>query len=295
MKTFKSKNMAKSIYIFAFLAVLIVLTIDPAFARAGGGSGGGAGLLTIILLPFLIIYSLIISGLVRRKNKEAKELAAKIEQYDPSWNMEKVNKIVEDTFYRVQDAWMQRNQDLAREYMSDSLYKQHKIQTDMMLKEHKENILLNIKLDNIKIVEIVDLKEDSRDFFWAYINGSMIDYIADDRSGAFISGDKSKTSFQELWKFVRDPRGKWVLDRIDQHILGDLKKFKSLTEGYDVELDGGYMVCEKCGGFYKLQEGERPGDFDTCQCGGHLTYHQKVVFQEDMGNQLRKAYKSHNM
>jgi hypothetical protein len=34
-----------------------------------------------------------------------------------------------------------------------------------------------------------------------------------------------------------------------------------------------YLVCEKCGGYYELKEGESPQDFeDTCPCGGNLLY-----------------------
>lgn len=35
---------------------------------------------------------------------------------------------------------------------------------------------------------------------------------------------------------------------------------------------GGYLVCEKCGGYYELEEGESPEDFDLCNCGGRLKY-----------------------
>ena len=38
----------------------------------------------------------------------------------------------------------------------------------------------------------------------------------------------------------------------------------------------GYVYCEKCGGYYKLQEGESPADFDTCQCGGNLKYADSI-------------------
>jgi len=31
-----------------------------------------------------------------------------------------------------------------------------------------------------------------------------------------------------------------------------------------------YIVCESCGGEYKLQEGESLEDFDACECGGKL-------------------------
>ena len=34
----------------------------------------------------------------------------------------------------------------------------------------------------------------------------------------------------------------------------------------------GYLVCEKCGGYYKLKEGERIEDFKGCQCGGKFKY-----------------------
>ena len=35
----------------------------------------------------------------------------------------------------------------------------------------------------------------------------------------------------------------------------------------------GYLVCEKCGGYYELKPGEKPEDFsDKCECGGKLSY-----------------------
>ncbi|MFU2192266.1 hypothetical protein [Methanobacterium sp. MZD130B] len=35
----------------------------------------------------------------------------------------------------------------------------------------------------------------------------------------------------------------------------------------------GYLVCNECGGYYQLQEGEKPTDFsDECECGGKLYY-----------------------
>lgn len=43
---------------------------------------------------------------------------------------------------------------------------------------------------------------------------------------------------------------------------------KYLQPNYD-----GCMVCRKCGGYYNLQPGELPDDFDVCQCGGELEYH----------------------
>jgi Rad3-related DNA helicase len=38
----------------------------------------------------------------------------------------------------------------------------------------------------------------------------------------------------------------------------------------------GFLVCEKCGGYYKLQSGESPDDFEECQCGGRLKYYKYI-------------------
>jgi len=36
--------------------------------------------------------------------------------------------------------------------------------------------------------------------------------------------------------------------------------------------DYGYLECEECGGYYELELGESPEDFEKCQCGGNLRY-----------------------
>jgi hypothetical protein len=39
----------------------------------------------------------------------------------------------------------------------------------------------------------------------------------------------------------------------------------------------GYLICEECSGYYKLQESESPEDFDlTCKCGGDLKFHKSA-------------------
>lgn len=45
-----------------------------------------------------------------------------------------------------------------------------------------------------------------------------------------------------------------------------------------------YLVCEKCGGYYKLQKGESPEDFiSKCPCGGELIYVQYMDSGEKPG------------
>ena len=37
-----------------------------------------------------------------------------------------------------------------------------------------------------------------------------------------------------------------------------------------------YIVCDKCGGYYELQEGENPEDFESCECGGQLEFTENI-------------------
>lgn len=39
----------------------------------------------------------------------------------------------------------------------------------------------------------------------------------------------------------------------------------------------GYLICDRCDGYYELRDGERPEDFDRCQCGGKLEYAEEFT------------------
>lgn len=42
------------------------------------------------------------------------------------------------------------------------------------------------------------------------------------------------------------------------------------------EQNNTYIVCEKCGGFYELKNGESLEDFESCECGGKLKAVKKI-------------------
>ena len=41
---------------------------------------------------------------------------------------------------------------------------------------------------------------------------------------------------------------------------------------YEIKKDYGFLICNKCGNYYQLQEGESSDDFESCHCGGRLIY-----------------------
>lgn len=226
-----------SILLVCVLATSIIYFMpENAFARAGGGGGGGkGGILTIILLPFLIVYSAILTHLVRKKNRESKKLLAKIEAIDSSWDLNKIKARIEIAFFKIQEAWMARDQDIAKEYMSERLYNKHKAQTDQMIKENRINNLERINLKEAKVVEVVDYVDDSKDRLWVYIEGSMIDYIVNSETGEHISGETDETEdFSELWKFMKNYNNEWVLDEIDQSAgIFDLRSMNSFSQAVE--------------------------------------------------------------
>ena len=222
-----------------FVCFLILITIclfcallpEDVMARAGGGGGGkGGGLLYIILLPFLIIYSAIITYLIAKKNKKCKSLLQRLERSERSWDLDRIKAQIEVAYFKIQEAWMKRDQEIARDYMSERLYAKHKAQTDQMLSEGRKNVLERINLREAKIVEVADYKDDTKDRIWVFIKGSMIDYIINESTGEVVSGKKDEVEdFDELWKFIRGHKG-WVLDEIDQSVgVSDLRGFKSFS------------------------------------------------------------------
>lgn len=80
-----------------------------------------------------------------------------------------------------------------------------------------------------------------------------------------IKGEKDYIGFFKL-----DPNDFIDDDLNNVHLNDDGEKLKSDEE------EQGYLICEECHGYYKLQEDESPEDFAECECGGKLKYHKDI-------------------
>lgn len=219
------------------MLLLLLLPLELS-ARAGGGGGGGGGggrgrgnIAGVLVYPFVLIYIGILHYKIHRKNREAAGLIERISAADSGWNMESLKNRVAECYFKVQEAWTERDQDIARAYMSRRLYDKHKAETDQMIAGGRRNVLKGVELLEAKIVEAVDYADNSRDRFWVYIKGSMIDYMAREPGGEVISGKPhEKEKFTELWKFTRE-NGRWVLDEIDPEVsMDDISALRSGSE-----------------------------------------------------------------
>ena len=224
------------------MAVTVVFSIclipQDAFARAGGGGGAGGGkgvlyvVLMLILLPFAIAYVTIVTFLLFKKGRESKALLDQLAKKDKIWDSNYIRRRVETIFFKVQEAWIQRDQMIAKDFVSQALFDKHKLQTDIMIQNHEKNVMERINLIQARVVEVMDYVDDTRDQLWVFMRGTMFDYIADDRTSEPKYGKPEKPeAFFELWKFVRE-NNNWVLDEIDQTVsVSEVNHFHSFSEG----------------------------------------------------------------
>lgn len=56
----------------------------------------------------------------------------------------------------------------------------------------------------------------------------------------------------------------------------------------------GYLICQECGGYYKLENGESKEDFVSCQCYGSLIYVEDIDKYLNGNNGSNKGYESNN-
>lgn len=126
----------------------------------------------------------------------------------------------------IQMAWMEKNQDLAKEYMSDYMYDKHKSQTDYMNLIKEKNILKNmVLLDSIPI-GIQDVGINSN-YIWVHIKAKSKDYTINEETEEVIKGSVSRdVYFEEYWKFIRKDK-RWIVDSIKQvNEMTDLDLFR---------------------------------------------------------------------
>ncbi|MCC7557255.1 MAG: hypothetical protein KO217_01040 [Methanobacteriaceae archaeon] len=80
-----------------------------------------------------------------------------------------------------------------------------------------------------------------------------------------INQENVVTAYKTYFKLIKT-------DITEYKVVGDYKsQIKSISSR-----DGGYLVCERCNGYYKLEDGEFPEDFDKCQCGWKLKYYENI-------------------
>jgi hypothetical protein len=197
----------------------------------GGGGVGGAGL----LLPFFlfggggggfIVFLIILFGIwqayrrmslrnpvqasswgpgvapmAQMRSTLSEDMAA-LTAKDPNFNQQMFLDRAQAAFFALQKAWMDRNLEPARVYMSDGIYHRWKNQVEAMITAHKKNILDNLVIGGVQIVKAQS--DPNFDSITVRIDASAADYEVDESSAnKVVFGSHQDQPFTEYWTFTR--------------------------------------------------------------------------------------------
>lgn len=126
---------------------------------------------------------------------------ATIKQRDPAFDERAFLDRAQTAFFKIQEAWQARNQDLARDVMSEALYERHKMQTDQLIAAHQIDMLENIVIGHAKIVEVT--AASPYDTIVVAFTASMTDYTIDENTKQLVDGTRVPSTFTEFWTFIR--------------------------------------------------------------------------------------------
>jgi len=226
------------------------------FARAGGGSGGGSGgggfhgsgysgyghngyhggggnysIIMVLLLVILLIICSIIPALLKLKSHFAAKIITHASNKDSFWNAGQLEKHAKSTFYKMQYAWMNRNMAEVKNRVTKELYSNYSVQLNQMKKRHEKNMLCNIKITETQIIGCEDFQDNSKDRYIAYIKGTMLDYLINERSNIIVQNpEKVIGGFTDTYHFVRN-NNTWLLEKINNTVtMQDLIETKNFTE-----------------------------------------------------------------
>ena len=92
--------------------------------------------------------------------------------------------------------------------------------------------------------------------------------------------NRAKNGKEQLEKLIKDEGIEEgiikLLNNTNGRISGFLNNFENNLSSKKEK--SGYLICEKCNGYYELQEGESPEDFESCECGGNLKFTRELSF-----------------
>jgi Tim44-like domain len=180
-----------------------------------GGGGGGFFFFLFILFALWQVYRRMSIGnpmqasnygpayapMAQMRSTLTEDLAA-LQAKDPNFNQQMFLDRAQAAFFALQKAWMDRNLEPARVYMSDGIYHRWKTQIDAMIAAHKKNMLDSLVIGGVQIVKVQT--DPNFDTITVRIDASAADYEVDDTTAnKVIYGSRQNQNFTEYWTFIR--------------------------------------------------------------------------------------------
>jgi uncharacterized tellurite resistance protein B-like protein len=139
----------------------------------------------------------------RHRSSPANQAAAEstIQNADPQFDAKRFLGRFSDAFLQIQKAWQAQNMEPVRHFVSDGILERFTLQLqeqrDMGYRDHMEQIQVHssrlAEATTSEVFEVLTVQVDA----------SAIDYRVSIKSGAYLSGSRSREAFMEYWSFVR--------------------------------------------------------------------------------------------
>ncbi len=119
---------------------------------------------------------------------------------DPDFNEQVFLDRAQTTFFVLQNAWMARNLEPARIYLSDAIYQRWKLQVEQFIAMHKRDVMEDLAVNGCAIAKVAG--DPNFDSITVRFDAIAADYEVDD-ANKIVSGDKVQRPFTEYWTFIR--------------------------------------------------------------------------------------------
>lgn len=170
---------------------------------------------------------------------------AAMKQRDPNFDEAAFIDRAQTAFFKLQQAWAARNQDLARDVMSEALYERHKMQTDQLIAHHQIDVLDNIVIGHARIINVSAGKP--YDSIVVAFDASMSDYTIDEGTKQIVDGNQVPTTFTEHWTFIR---------RADAQTTAGQTQLASTCPSCGAPLSLQNGKCAYCGAYLRMSSSD---------------------------------------
>ena len=181
-----------------------------------GGSGSGSGESSPVgIFVGLGIFALIIVLAVIKSKKQKTIMPggvrtdestllpiSSLKEKDPGFSEEDIIEKVSNLYVTLQNAWMQRDLEQLRPFLTDELFEKSDKQVQAMKQAHRTNMIERISVLSADVRGYTT--DDVHDTLIIRLNTRIIDYTIDDNTKEVISGSKTAEKFLEYeWHMVR--------------------------------------------------------------------------------------------
>ena len=158
-----------------------------------------------VLLVFFLFWFIIHRNSKKQRERHAEltinepvRVLRPMDEYlelDPEFDEERIKTLISNLYVQMQETWQAKDISSLRPYMTDKFFSQMDNQLDQFRKMGRTDYTERIA---VLSTDIRGWRQSAgMDYITVGVNGRIVSYTLDDRTGELISGDKKREKFME--------------------------------------------------------------------------------------------------